>query len=181
MEYRFDITLTEQDYIAYNQFHAFDSPQGKKQRKRNKMMLSTAILALIVAMGLILRDSIVFALYDAALAVYLAVCLLFYRKIAMLILKWQIKRMKKEGKLPYEPAATMEFYADHFVEITPAGRMERQYSSIERICIVPDRFVLLYLNTVTAVILPISQLRQQTQLEGFLDFLSEKCPGEVCR
>lgn len=181
MEYRFELTLTEEDYIAYNQFHAFESPLGKKQMKKNKLLLGGFTAVLIVALGLHIGRNTVFAIYTAALALYLAVYLLFYRKIVMLMLRRQIKRMKKQGKLPYEPVATMEFYADRFVDITPAGRMERQYSSIERICVVPDRFVLLYLNTITAVILPISQLRQQTQLEGFLDFLSEKCPGEVCR
>lgn len=93
------------------------------------------------------------------------------------MLKRQIKRMKKQGKLPYESVATMEFYADHFVEIASSRRTEQNYSSIERICVVPDRFVLLYLNTVADDILPISQLRQQTELEGFLAFLSEKCPA----
>lgn len=181
MEYQFELTLTEEDYIAYNQFHAFESPLGKKQMKKNKLLLGGFTAVLIVALGLHIGRNTVFAIYTAVVTLYLAVYLLFYRKIAMLLLKRQIKRMKKQGKLPYEPVATMEFYADRFVEIASSRRTEQNYSSIERICVVPDRFVLLYLNTITAVILPISQLRQQTQLEGVLDFLSEKCPGEVCR
>lgn len=180
MEYRFDITLTDEDYIAFNQFHAFDSPQGRKQTKKNKLFLSIFILMLIVAPLLIMGYSTVFAIYTAVMALYLAAYLLFYRKIATLIQKKQIKRMKKQGKLPYEPAVTMEFYADRFVELTPNMRTEQSYSSIERICVIPDRFVLLYLNTITAVILPIPQLRQQTQLDGFLAFLSEKHGTQLC-
>lgn len=179
MEYRFDLTLTDEDYIAFNQFHAFDSPQGRKQMKKNKLLLSSFILVLIVALRLIMEHSTVLVVYTAVMALYLAAYLLFYRKIVML-LKRQIKRMKKEGKLPYEPAVTMEFYADRFVELAPNKRTEQRYSCIERICVVPDRFVLLYLNTITAIILPIPQLRQQTQLDGFLAFLSEKHGTQLC-
>lgn len=174
MEYRFDITLTDEDYIAFNQFHAFESPQGKKQTKKNKLLLSIFILVLIAALRLIMGHSTVFAIYTAVMALYLAAYLLFYKKIVTLFQKKQIKQMKKEGKLPYEPTMTMEFYADRFEELTPNMRTEQSYSSIERICVVPDRFVLLYLNTITAIILPIPQLRQQTDLNVFLAFLSEK-------
>lgn len=45
---------------------------------------------------------------------------------------------------------------------------------------VPGRFVLLYLNTITAEILPIPQLRQQTDLNAFLAFLSEKHGTQIC-
>lgn len=179
MEYRFDITLTEEDYIAYNQFHAFESPQGKKQMKRSRLLLVGITAVLIVSLGLHMGRNTVFAFYTAAMVLYLVVYLLFYKKIVMFFLKRHIKRTKKQGKLPYEPVVTMEFYADHFVEIAPSSRTEQRYSSIERIYVVPDQFVLLYLNTITAGILPISQLRQQVELEDFLAFLSEKCPTAV--
>lgn len=181
MEYRFDITLTEADYIAFNQFHAFDSPQGKKQMKKNRLLLSAAILALIVAIYLIAGQNTAFLIYTAAMALYLTVYLLFYRKIVMMVLKRQIRRLKKDGKLPYEPVATLEFYADRFVEITPSRRTEQTYSSVEQICLVSDQFVLLYLNTVLAVILPIAQLSQQTDLDALLAFLSEKCGKQICK
>lgn len=58
---------------------------------------------------------------------------------------------------------------------SPIGRMEQSYSGLERICVVPDRMLLLYRNSSQVFVLPIQQLRQQADLDGFIRFLSQKC------
>jgi len=63
------------------------------------------------------------------------------------------------------------------VEVTPSARTERRYDSIQRLCIVGDRYLYLYTSSVGAYVLPIAQLKAQTNIGEFLGFLRQKCPN----
>ena len=90
-------------------------------------------------------------------------------------MKTQIKRLKKVGKLPFDPVSTLEFHEDKMVEVTALQRTEQSYSIFERICVVKDRYVLLYKSSVSAYILPVLQIKEQLNQEDFIEFLSKKC------
>ena len=88
----------------------------------------------------------------------------------------QLKNLKKVGKLPFDPQSTLEFHEDKLVEITPDKRIEQRYDGIERICVLPDRYLFLYHSSVGAYILPIGQIAKQLNPEDLLRFLFQKCP-----
>ena len=90
-------------------------------------------------------------------------------------MKVQIKRLKKIGKLPFDPESTLEFHEDKMVEITALQRTEQSYSIFERICVVKNRYILLYISSVSAYILPILQIKEQLNQDDFIEFLSRKC------
>ena len=71
--------------------------------------------------------------------------------------------------------AMKEFYEDKFVEITPGKHSEQSYDVFERICVFKDQYVFLFYSSITAYVLPISQIRAQISLVDFLSFMSGKC------
>ena len=169
MQFQFDITLTDEDYVAYNCFHAFYSPQGKKNIKRSRIffIVFMSILALIW-----LSVYIVFA---ALLAIATVVYMVLYQKIVERNIGKQIQRLKKTGRLPFDATTTLEFYEDKMIETTPTARTERTYEKLERICVLEGRYIFLYDSSVTAYIIPINQIGDLDKQAAFICFMSKKC------
>lgn len=176
MLYQLNITMTEEDYIAYNEFHSLESKEGKKQLRKGRILYLLFTAALMVLFLLVVGRSSLTPIYVALMALYTAVYMAMYKKVVKKNIRKQITVMKKSGKLPFDPQATFEFYGDRLVEITPDKRIEQRYDGIQRVCVLPDRYILLYHTTVGAYILPIPQIGSQVNQADFLRFLSEKCP-----
>ena len=175
MLFQLNISLTEEDYLAFNDFHAFGSVQGQKLIRRTRIIF-VSIMALLIALIVLFIGTTVFALsYAILLGLFTAVYMLLYKKILNRNIKGQIKRLKTQGKLPFDPVSTLEFYDDKLVEITPSKRTEQSYSIFERICIVRGRFILLYYSSVGAYILPMPQVQTQTDADAFIRLLAGKC------
>lgn len=175
MPFQLNITLTEEDYLAFNNFHSFGSAHGKKLIMRSRIIF-VSLMALLMVLVILIIGTTVFALsYAAFLGMFTAVYMLLYKKILNRNIRVQIKRLKKQGKLPFDPVSTLEFYEDKLVETTASKRTEQNYSMFERICIVKDRYILLYYSSVGAYILPIPQIQTQIDQDAFLRFLSGKC------
>ena len=175
MLFQFNISLSEDDYLAFNNFHSFGSVHGKKLIRRVRIVFVSVMLLLIALVFLFIGTSVFALSYAAFLGLFTAVYMILYRKILKQNIKAQIKRLKKQGKLPFDPVSTLEFYDDKFVEITPSKHTELNYSIFERICIVQGKYILLYYSSVGACILPIPQIQMQANLDTFIRFLSEKC------
>ena len=175
MLFQLNITLTEEDYLAFNDFHSFGSAQGKKLIRRSRVIF-ISLMALLMVLVILFIGTTAFALsYAAFLGLFTAVYMILYRKILKRNIRVQIKRLKKQGKLPFDPVSTLEFYDDKIMEITPSKRTEQNYSIFERICIVQGKYILLYYSSVGAYILPIPQIQMQIDQDAFLRFLSGKC------
>lgn len=175
MNFRFDITLTEEAYLDFNKFHATESATGKKTVRRGKL----TILAVILAFTLL---ELVVTGWNEEFFGFLAIMVLmgvssfcFFNKLALLMVKLQIKQLKKTGKLPFDTQTTYEFYEDKLALTVSDGRMEQSYDGLERVCVVPERFLLIYRNTSQAFVLPIPQIRQQGDLDALVQFLAQKC------
>lgn len=175
MEFRFDITLTEEAYLDFNKFHTLESATGKKSVRRGKL----TVLAVILACTLL--ELVVIGWNEEFFGFFVVMVLLgissfcFFNKLGLLILKFQIKQIKKTGKLPFDVQTTYEFYEDKLVLKVPDGRMEQSYDGLERVCVVPERFLLIYRNSSQAFVLPIPQIRQQGDLDTLVQFLAQKC------
>lgn len=66
------------------------------------------------------------------------------------------------------------------VEITALQRTEQSYSIFERVCIVKERYILLYKSSIDAYILPMEHVKIQLNYEDFVEFLSKKCANIEC-
>lgn len=175
MRFQLDVTLTEEDYLTFNHFHALESASGKKQVNKIRIVY-IAFMAVLAAMVIFVLGWTTFSAANTILlGLFTVLYMLFFKKLVKRNIKAQIKRIKKTGKLPFEAVAKLEFYEDKLVEITAAKRVEQSYNIIERICVVADRYVFLYNSSVGAYILPIPQIKEQINQDDFLRFLSQKC------
>lgn len=175
MRFELNITLTESDYVAFNRFHAIESTQGKKTIRNSRILFVSIIAVLMILFVFSMGWTAFSALYVTIMALFTTVYCLFFKKILIRNLEAQIKKMKKSGKLPFDPISKAEFYEDKFADISPSKRMELGYEALERICILDEQYIFLYQSSVTAHILPIPQIKAQICYDDFLSFLFQKC------
>ena len=175
MLFNLNINLSENDYLSFNNFHSFESTHGKKLILKTRIRFILAMVFLAALVVLILGWTTFSVVYAALLLLLTLLYMLFFKKVLTRNIKTQIKRLKKMGKLPFDPVSTLEFYEDKMVEITALQRTEQSYSIFERICVVKDRYIFLYESSVSAYILPVLQVKEQLNQEDFIEFLSKKC------
>lgn len=177
MLYRFDVNLTEQDYYEFNRFHLFTSHYGKKQFEKIRILTSVIPLILFILRfaSYVLSGFAAENLAVCIVYILLSVFLFFISKpLVWFISKLQIKQMKKQGKLPFTPASTLEFYDDSFVEITPDNKTESKYSLVDSIYIVNGKMIYIFTNSVLAYMLPVKVFESEEQYNSFMDFITEK-------
>ena len=179
MKYQFQVSLTEDDYLAFNLFHALKSPYGAKNTMRIRI-LTDLILVLFVAI-LFIFDGVNVGTVMAAVAmlIYIIVVHLCYKRILTSTIKRTIKAQKKKGKVAFSPLATMEFFEDHFVESTEENRTEQKYTVVERISVVENRYVYLHTNNIMAYIIPMASFASQEEYDSFLTFAKENISENI--
>ena len=175
MLFQLNINLSEDDYLDFNKFHSFESMHGKKLINKTRVFFVLAMIVLAALFLLVMGFTTFSITYVALLSLFTLLYMVFFKKILTRNLKRQIKRLKKVGKLPFDLVSTLEFHEDKMVEITALQRTEQSYSIFERICVVKNRYILLYKSSVNAYILPVSQIKEQLKQEDFIEFLSKKC------
>ena len=175
MLFQLNINLSEDDYLDFNKFHSFETMHGKKLINKTRIFFVLAMIILAALFLLVMGLTTFSITYAALLLLFTLLYMVFFKKILTQNVKTQIKRLKKVGKLPFDPVSTLEFHEDKMVEMTALQRTDQSYSIFERICVVKDRYILLYKSSVGAYILPVVQVKAQLNQEEFVDFLSSKC------
>ena len=176
MRYELKIHMTEDDFTAFNVFHTTRSVYGKQMTRRVKRLIA-GMFALAAVLYFLMRgvngESVLYAVF---LAVVGGLFIWRYDKVFGKAMGKNLKRMAGNGKMPYAPESRIEFYDDKLVEITPERRTELYWPTVERLCAVEGKVWYLYLNNSSAVVLPVEQIRAQTDIGEFYRFLEEKCP-----
>ena len=149
---------------------------------RKSQIFFLCAMLLLTALIFVVFGRTVFAIsYAAVLVLFTIVYLMLFKKIIKRTVKTQIKHMKSDSKLPYDPESRLEFYEDTLVEIAAGKRLEQSYDVLERICILENDYIFLYSSSVNAYILPVAQVKAQADLTAFTDILSQKCGTvEIC-
>ena len=177
MRYELHLTMTEEDYLAFNYFQNLESPHGKKTIR--KFQIALMVLGTVYAAFMLTLEGLFFFMDPAGMSILgmIVILSLLFKKFMAWTVKMQVKQLKKAGKLPYNAEADLEFYEDKMVGISKDSRTELNYSGMERICVVKDRYIYAYTSSLSAIILPIPQICQQVNEAEFLQFLTEKCPN----
>ena len=176
MNYIFDIFLTEEDYIEFNTFHATRTPYGKRlQRGLQGMLVVMFSIAAILSFweNGVTSVTVIYALLLIGFSLLISA---FVGKFFAFSVKNTIRSLKKSGKLAFSPEARVGFTDEGILEITPDGRTEKRWESMERLCIREGKVWYLYMNNAAAFLLPEEQLRAQTDLAEFRAFLESRVP-----
>ena len=175
MLFNFNVNMTDQDYLDYNIFIALTSPYGKKNIIKARFIMTVPLvilcLFLLYRKGFPTRSSITVL----SCLLMIVISQLIYVPLLKSGIKKHINKSKKKGKLGYTPISTHEFYEDSFVEISPDGRIEAKYSTVERVSIVKNKVIYLHINYAVSHILPLSCFESKEQFEDFIAFISTKC------
>lgn len=175
MKFRFDVKLSERDYVDYNLFHLTKSPYGKKQLFSMRVMIAV-LTVLLAVMALVKNGFTTEGLIQAIAPIFIFTVLqLLLKPLFSVFTRVAVKSMKKTGKPAYSPTSVIEFDEDSFTETTPENRIEQKYSSVERISIIKDRFVYIHINNIMAYIIPMSSFETKEQYAAFTDFIKTKC------
>ncbi|MDO4170016.1 MAG: YcxB family protein [Lachnospiraceae bacterium] len=167
--------LTDNDYITFNEYHMQHSSSYKKVLLFNKFFGSVVCLVLIV-LFFIFSDDLLIIITEAIVLGALSIIMIMRAKNRMRRnIEKQIKAVKKDGRLPYEPDGKLVFTDEEIIEITSDYESRTNYSLIEKICIT-DEAVYIYTSSVQACIIPNTSFQDEAEKEQFLTFLRTKFP-----
>ena len=175
MHFKFNVNLSEQDYLDYNIFWLLKSPYGKKQLNQSRVIL-------LVVFGI----AFLYLLWDGGFSsdtwvtgitclIYLAIAQLCMKPLLVLMTKINIKALRKNGKMGYSPSSEIEFHESSFVETTPTKKTEQSYEAVERISIISDKMIYIHVNNIMAYIIPLTSFDSKEQYDDFLTFIQTKC------
>lgn len=175
MKFRFDVHISEQDYIDLNKFMMFRSPYGKKTFKQYRILLAV-VFALCILISLFGGNFTLETVLGAVPLIIIAVlCQVFLKSFFSFVLKANIKAIKKSGKKAYSPDSVMEFYKDCLVEKTSDYKVEHKYSAFEHISIVDNKMIYFHINNIISYTMPLSVFESKEQYDGFMELINSKC------
>ena len=174
MKFRFDISISEQDYLDYNYFWLLKSHYGKKQLMSTRIMIGAVFV--LAAVSIVFMSG--FNSVSATSSGFLLVCLVIFEaalpKFTASQTKATIRRLKKKGKMAYSPESVMEFYEDYFTEECGYAKTEQKYQVIERVSIVENKMIYIHVNNLNAYIVPFSCFESPRQRDEFIAFIKTK-------
>lgn len=170
--FEFLYTLTEQDYLTFNEYHIEYSPAFKKSRVILRFLPPVFFLLLVVMTYITSQDSMLLYIMGGMALIASVLWIILYKNIMKKNVKKQIRRLAKTGKLPFNRQVNMRFEETSFVEASSDVASRINYSKIERI--LAGRYVIIYINSMQAHILPGHIFQNREHQDAFLSFLQTK-------
>lgn len=174
MLFQFECRVNDNDYYEFNRYFMFHSSYGKKNLFKIRMFVPI-ILSLMFIYYLISGESLDWLYYElVSFVITSVVWIIAVKPFYLLILKINQKSMKKSGKLPYSELSTMEFYDDHFIDITPDARYELKYDAVDNVVINESKAIYIYRDMMAGHIIPFSTFKSEEERNRFIDFMHTK-------
>ena len=169
MLFEFNIKLTDEDYLKFNEFWNLKSHYGKSQMLKFRILVCVMILLSSGVRNLYTGFADDTITHLIVTVIVTAIVQLFLNRMMSAYLKSYMKSLKKKGKPGYSPGENT------LTEITPTARAEQAYSAIERISIVGDGPIYLHLNNLGGYIVPASAFSTAENRAAFIEFIKTKC------
>lgn len=171
--FEFKTTLDDEDYLLFNQYHLLNSPLGKKSFMAFRFIIPF-ICFMFVVIFCIAGSDLQLILIEA---IFLTISSILWvgcsKKMILKSMKNRIKKMKKEGRLPYNNEGILKFDDESIHEITPNTESKTNYSLIEKIA-VTEKAIYIYFSSVQAYILPVTAFSEEMEKLKFLEFINSK-------
>jgi len=177
--YKFQVLLNDDDFYEYNKHHQINSPAGKSGLLLYRIIVPLATLCIFTSIIAIFQTVLgsyltvtitVFITYFVTMTVFL----IFSKRILLMSQKSGIKRMKKNGKLPYEPEYEIAFYDDCVINTSRNMTTRFSYSIVERVD-KGDKAIYIYINVNMAQIIPLAIFPGESEKRAFLEYLRSRC------
>ena len=176
MRFSFNVRLTDEDYLLFNEFALKNSDMNKRADIITKALVS--IIFILSALNIITTNGTgtVSAVALIVLAVMWLIFMLCSKRANAVFTKFFTRMLiKGKAKKPYTPDSVLEFYDGFFKEIAPDNKSEINYTALDKITVIKNRYVFLFLDGVRGYVVPFSCFESEAQEKKFIDFLSTVC------
>jgi len=172
--FQFNYTLSEKDYYDFNEYHLLNSPMNKKGILFYCILLPVLLASMILFFWLRYQNFIQILIMIIAASILSALWILFLlKKLLLLNMKSQIKRIKKLGKVVWGVETAVSFGEEFISDISELGESKFKYSVVEKIA-VGKTAVYVYIEALRALILPFPVFESEEQKQEFLSFINNK-------
>lgn len=176
MRFSFNVRLTDEDYLLFNEFALKNSGMSKKADIIINILVS--LIFILSALNLVLTNGMntVSAVAVIFLVVMWLIFMLCSKRANAVFTKFFTRMLiKGKAKKPYTPDSVLEFYDGFFKEIAPDNKSEINYTALDKITVIKNRYVFLFLDGVRGYVVPFSCFKSEAQEKEFIDFLSTVC------
>lgn len=174
MYFKFNVNLTDEDYLNYNMFTQTMTDGGKKQIAFLRGLMIIIILIMCVLCVSLFEDPLLKVFTCIALLVILVVFLIRIPQDLKKSTKRVIKAYSHKSKKLFSESTVLEFFEDSFTEYAPGVKTEVNYSAIECVNILNGRYVFIQQNQLQGYILPFTVFESSEQCTACIDFLRSK-------
>ena len=164
VRYQFEFEISEKDYRDFT-IYVHDA-----QIKRSKWV-SGVIFILAFLLMFFVRGSLLS--YFILLSLAVALILSFSGVLMRWLVNISIRRMKKEGKLPYENKNLLQFQDDFIFGIADGTETRVPYTKIEKVKLHKE-VMYIFISVLQAYIIPLSIFETVEQQNEFLTFIKHK-------
>lgn len=174
-------SMTENDYYNFNLVFQ-KLPSNRKNMLRGMFIVPAAWFFVFMLYGLVSYKgfNLNYSVYGGIIFLVLSVIwILLYKPLIRLTLKSNIKKMKKMGRLPYNPESDTVFENESFTEEGSGYKCEVKYSEIERIVVAENGYICLFTDVQRAHIFKFDCFKDEAERKDFIDFIKEKTGKEV--
>jgi len=169
--FNFTYNLTEADYFEFNRHHTFGNQSTQKVIIVMRIFLA-AFMSFIILLNLISGGGMGSLIFP----VILGLAVIFgFKPLMLLSIKWQIKLIKKQGKLPFGKDVNIRFDEESYVETNEVSETKINYTSLERV-VKGHHVIYLYIGAMQATIIPFAAFETDEQRDDFLTFIINKTP-----
>ena len=178
MNFKFNVNVTEQDYLNFNLFVATKTPHGKKVMLRSRLLITAAVALALLLVWITRGLSRVSVITTVLILLILLYFQAYHNRRMENSLRNYKRGLKKPAKLPFSPVPTKEFNDEAIIDTDENSVTERKYSAIEAIYF--DKNALyIFIGAAEAFILPYSCFVSREQMDAFIAFLTAKRPDIV--
>ena len=167
--YNFTYNLVEADYFEFNRHHTMGNKSAHKVVSAMRVFIA-AFMGFIVLLNVISgggMSSLIFPLTLGFIVIF------GFDHLVLLLIRWQIRSIKKQGKIPFGKDVNIRFDEESYTEINEVSETKINYTSMERV-VKGHHAIYLYIGAVQATIIPFAAFETEEHMDDFLAFIFSK-------
>lgn len=164
---KLNVSVTENDFIKFNEYYMKNSNQGKRSTLLSRLLLPAVFLVIIMICLVAKAD---FTVIILEVIIFSITTVVWELKIPSFIrnnIKRSIETVKNDGKLPYHENAEFEFNDEAIIETTPNSVLKIKYSDVLSVKST-DEYIYIFFGATQAFIIPRRCIGNEYDLEEFL-------------
>ena len=168
--YTFEFIKQEKDYLEFITYHNMNSPSTRK----NVTIWGLVSLGISIVLFLLLEG--IFAILICIPFILIGILMIFGKRIFIPeYMKAEMKRTKKEGKLPFGETVKARFDEEYLYQTSGSDELKMKYDNMDKVA-EGNHAIYIYIDAVQAFILPDCVFENKQQKTEFLAFVKGKVP-----